>query len=48
MLKVYDLDPYKERKFTSAKEIQAEAKRNLDQAVRLNQKVGGLWFNRKD
>ena len=48
MLKVYDLDPYKQRKFKSAEEIQAEARKNLDQAVRLNQKVGGIWFNRKD
>ncbi len=36
LLKVYNLEPYKDRKFASMDELMAEAQSNLDQAVRLN------------
>lgn len=46
LLKVYELQPYKNRKFTSEQEILEEAQRNLDKAnLDPRKKVGGIYFN---
>lgn len=46
LLKVYDLEPYKNRKFTSEQEIVAESHRNLEKANKdVRKKIGGIYFN---